>query len=262
MRADDGPSEADLALYEEMCERYESPIEVVSDIIHDAGLVVTTRFPKTAGTLIEKLRRDRTRLSTVQDVAGARVVIDGGRNSQDSVVKKLADRLNDVGRADIIDRREEPSHGYRAVHIIARVDGIPVEIQVRTVLQDTWANTMERFADIFGRQVRYGELPTDPDKQLSPEIDELTPRSLHQLILDLGTSIHRIESANQGYESFLESGADSLVFDSTDVDFGDLAEEDIQALVGQDVGDILKGFVENLQNLGEHLQLLLKKLEV
>jgi len=36
------------------------------------------------------------------------------------------------------DRRAKPSHGYRAVHLITKVAAKPVEIQVRTELQDGW----------------------------------------------------------------------------------------------------------------------------
>jgi ppGpp synthetase/RelA/SpoT-type nucleotidyltranferase len=35
----------------------------------------------------------------------------------------------------VIDRREKPSHGYRAVHVIVECGGRMVEIQVRTELQ-------------------------------------------------------------------------------------------------------------------------------
>jgi ppGpp synthetase/RelA/SpoT-type nucleotidyltranferase len=45
------------------------------------------------------------------------------------------------GAVDIDDRREKPSHGYRAVHVIPRVDAHSIEIQVRTPLQDIWAQT-------------------------------------------------------------------------------------------------------------------------
>lgn len=34
--------------------------------------------------------------------------------------------------------------------------GWPVEVQVRTGLQDAWAQLFERFADVFGRGLRYG----------------------------------------------------------------------------------------------------------
>ena len=43
-----------------------------------------------------------------------------------------------------IDRRKNPTYGYRAVHVIVYWDGIPVEIQIRTELQDTWAQIVER----------------------------------------------------------------------------------------------------------------------
>lgn len=52
--------------------------------------------------------------------------------------------------------------GYRAVHVIAKVDNIPVEVQFRTELQDLWAQVFERLADGWGRQIRYGGEP-DPD---------------------------------------------------------------------------------------------------
>jgi ppGpp synthetase/RelA/SpoT-type nucleotidyltranferase len=63
-----------------------------------------------------------------------------------------------------IDRRAVPSHGYRAVHVIVRTQGCLVEVQVRTHMQDMWTQTVERLADTIGRQIRYGEQPTDPDK--------------------------------------------------------------------------------------------------
>jgi ppGpp synthetase/RelA/SpoT-type nucleotidyltranferase len=48
------------------------------------------------------------------------------------------------------DRRVAPSFGYRAVHVIALQDGYRVEIQVRTYLQDLWAQVIERLADAWG----------------------------------------------------------------------------------------------------------------
>lgn len=49
--------------------------------------------------------------------------------------------------------------GYRAVHVIVSIGGRFVEIQIRTLGQDLWANVFERIADIFGRGIRYGEPP-------------------------------------------------------------------------------------------------------
>lgn len=61
-----------------------------------------------------------------------------------------------------MNRRARPSFGYRAVHVIVSLDGINIEIQVRTLMQHVWADLMERLADRFGRQIRYGQPPVPP----------------------------------------------------------------------------------------------------
>jgi hypothetical protein len=117
---------------------------------------------KTTDTTIEKLRRERSRLSTIQDIAGVRIVLDPAstRLDQDAVVLGL---LDVYPGADIVDRRLRPSFGYRAVHVVIQCESRFVEIQVRTHHQDDWAQLFERLADQWGRQMRYGEPPDEPD---------------------------------------------------------------------------------------------------
>ena len=121
---------------------------------------------KTHGTLIEKLQRESgMELVRVQDLAGARVIIAGGRIKQDDAVRAICDHFSNLSRpAKIIDRRVHPSHGYRAVHIIIFPADIQVEIQVRTELQNAWAQIVERLGDIWGRDIRYGGLPIEPER--------------------------------------------------------------------------------------------------
>jgi len=45
------------------------------------------------------------------------------------------------------------------VHVIIETDGFPVEVQVRTYLQDRWANETEALGDTWGRGLRYGLPP-------------------------------------------------------------------------------------------------------
>ena len=52
-----------------------------------------------------------------------------------------------------------PSHGYRAVHVIIRICGRPMEIQVRTRLQHMWSELSEKLADVFDPAVKYGGGP-------------------------------------------------------------------------------------------------------
>ena len=126
-------------------------------VIQDAlGIEATARL-KTVNTIVEKLRRERTRLAEMQDIGGLRIVKEMSITDQDQVVTAVAALLS---RVRIQDRRSSPSYGYRAVHLIGVVDEHQIEIQIRTELQDGWAQAFEKLADVVGRDVRYGGEPT------------------------------------------------------------------------------------------------------
>ena len=126
-------------------------------------LHITARA-KTTGTIIEKLRReDRMSLARMGDLAGFRIVGAFDLDGQDRLYEEIARRFPpDPRPAKPIDRRLNPSHGYRALHAAVSFDGVSIEIQIRTVAQHIWADLMERIADRLGRQIRYGDPPTPP----------------------------------------------------------------------------------------------------
>ena len=72
----------------------------------------------------------------MQDIGGLRIVLKLDLTGQDKIVSKILDMF---AKAKVIDRRESPKHGYRAVHVIALLDERRIEIQLRTQLQDLWA---------------------------------------------------------------------------------------------------------------------------
>lgn len=237
------PHDEDLELYLDMCvERYQGPRDRVVETIQDLDLSVVTRF-KTSRTLIEKLQRTPgITLGYINDVAGARVVIDGGRAEQDEIVAQLVERLHSTGsRTRVVDRRADPSHGYRAVHIIVKIDRVPIEIQVRTKLQDLWANVMEKFADLYGRQVRYGEPPDHPDESIHPDLD-VTPRSMYERILGLSTAMHAIETLRGVDEAMPEQ----FVF-TDELDYEGLEDEEVEVLKGRTLTDVLKDSEDGLE---------------
>lgn len=164
LRNAETPSVEDLQLLEQVRRAHDDArLEVVERLLSE-GLHGTSRL-KTTSTIIEKLRREATmHLSLMQDIAGVRLVIDGSRLDQDRVVERIRGLFPD---ARTIDRRAKPSYGYRAVHVIIRTQGCLVEVQVRTREQDMWAQLVERFADTVGRQIRYGEPPTDADVEVA-----------------------------------------------------------------------------------------------
>lgn len=113
---------------------------------------VTGRPAKSTGALIDKLERQHVRLSQVQDIAGCRVVVD------DIYLQQLALAAMQVYLDDVViyDRRVIPSHGYRAIHVVASHRSRKVEVQLRTELQHLWAEISEKMSDIVDPRLKYG----------------------------------------------------------------------------------------------------------
>lgn len=132
---------------------YVDAYRYVEDVLaNKIGCKVTGRPSKSTVAIVEKLRRETIRLNQIQDIAGCRVLATD-LASQDSLVDALLVLFPDV---DVDDKRRNPTNGYRAVHVIARKNGRPVEIQVRTRLQHAWAEISEKIADDFGHSIKYG----------------------------------------------------------------------------------------------------------
>jgi len=111
--------------------------------------------PKSTGALIEKLHRESIRLTQVQDIAGCRVIVLNVK-AQERVIASLRKVFPE---AALVDRRELPSYGYRAVHMVPRIHGLPVEIQIRTSVQHLWAELSEKYADVVDPAIKYGGGP-------------------------------------------------------------------------------------------------------
>lgn len=145
-------SEADLQLLEQYRQSFGAAYEIVRNAIREKLSLETTGRQKTTQSIVDKLRRESIRLTQIQDIAGCRLLVSDIAH-QNEVVASLRNHFEDV---TIVDRRENPSHGYRAVHVIVRCEGRLIEIQVRTALQQLWAELSEKLADIFGQEVKYG----------------------------------------------------------------------------------------------------------
>lgn len=133
---------------------YESVVRI---LVKDLGLDVTGRPAKSTTSIVDKLRRESIRLTQMQDVAGCRILVED-IVGQDALVPRIHSALISLSPKPplVIDRRKRPSHGYRAVHVVAEVAGRRVEIQVRTRLQHLWAELSEKLADRFGASIKYG----------------------------------------------------------------------------------------------------------
>lgn len=116
------------------------------------GLEVSGRPAKSTTAIVDKLKRESIRLSQMQDIAGCRVVVSDIAR-QDALSEKLLALFSNV---TVFDRRKNPSHGYRAIHLVVQIESRQIEIQIRTELQQLWAELSEKFSDIFGIAVKYG----------------------------------------------------------------------------------------------------------
>ena len=146
--------------------------EVILRIREELGLESTGRPQKTNASIIEKLRRQNTRLSQMQDIAGCRIVAPD-MLTQDELVERLKTLFPEV---DVDDRREQPSHGYRAVHVIVENSGKLVEVQVRTQLQHLWAEVSEKLSGVVDANIKYGK----GDKDILVILDTMSQKIREQ----------------------------------------------------------------------------------
>lgn len=148
-----GPhTESDLRLLDDYRRSFGEAYEAVVQTIRQRGEFPTGRLAKSTLSIVEKLRRESLRLSQMQDIAGCRVVV-GNVVEQEQFVASL---ITDFPQASVIDRRNNPSYGYRAVHIIVEISEKPIEIQVRTSLQHLWAEVSEKSSDVLDPTIKYG----------------------------------------------------------------------------------------------------------
>lgn len=146
-------SETNLALLDEYRKSFGITYEyVINKIRNELGLTATGRKEKTTFSIIEKLKRQHIRLSQMQDIAGCRLVLNN-RIEQDNTLDKLCTIFPDH---KIVDLRIKPNHGYRAVHVLVKHQAQMVEIQVRSLFQDLWAQSSEAFSKM-DPLIKYGQ---------------------------------------------------------------------------------------------------------
>lgn len=146
-------TEADLRFLDQYRRSFTPAYEiVVGTIRNDLALEPTGRPAKSTTSISEKLRRESMRLTQIQDIAGCRLTVTDIAE-QDSVVQSLNNLFE---KTTIVDRRQKPSHGYRAVHVIVSCLDKMIEIQVRTSLQHLWAELSEKLSDMVDPAIKYG----------------------------------------------------------------------------------------------------------
>lgn len=149
----DNIEEADLRLLDLYRRSFTHAYEIVVGAIRkELALEPTGRPSKTTTSIADKLRRESIRLTQIQDIAGCRLIV-ADIATQNAVVQSLSKLFQ---QTIIVDRRERPSNGYRAVHVVVKIEGVVIEVQVRTSLQHLWAELSEKISDIVDPSIKYG----------------------------------------------------------------------------------------------------------
>jgi hypothetical protein len=119
-------TDGDLDLLNDYRLSFARTYEAVVAVLRNAlKLEPTGRPAKSTTSIIDKLRRESLRLRQMQDIAGCRVIVsDVGK--QDEAVVCLTRTFPETS---VVDRRKTPSHGYRAIHVVVRQGGRPVEVK-------------------------------------------------------------------------------------------------------------------------------------
>jgi ppGpp synthetase/RelA/SpoT-type nucleotidyltranferase len=118
------------------------------------GRVDVTQRLKRRPTIFDKLRREPTmHLTQMQDIGGVRARLPTLAHLA-SVSRRLRKTWTIVRTKDYI--KEPRSSGYRAIHHVVRRDGRLIEVQLRTMLQDAWANQVEEDSRRLATGYKFG----------------------------------------------------------------------------------------------------------
>jgi hypothetical protein len=119
----------------------------------DGRIDVTQRLKK-RDTIFDKLGRfPRMNLTRMNDIGGVRARLPSVEKVQ-AVSRRLRKTWTIVATRDYLS--EPKPSGYRAIHHDVRRDGRVIEVQLRTIRQDAWANQVEDDGRALGTGYKFG----------------------------------------------------------------------------------------------------------
>ena len=114
--------------------------------------------------ILRKLKRFHVRLSQLQDIAGARIILERNHDVEEIVdyLRSSFKTQSDIRLLRDVDYRVRgrDDSGYRARHIVLQNGGYKIELQLRSRIQHYWAETVERTSVVYGHFLK--ELQGDP----------------------------------------------------------------------------------------------------
>jgi len=117
--------------------------------------VIVSQRLKRLPTIVSKLKKfPNMKLSTMQDIAGIRIVFRNGEQLSRFLMWIQQDRSGFTVVHDYI--KNPASSGYRSIHLVKTMNSkVKVELQVRTQIQHAWATTVEISDLLFTQEGEY-----------------------------------------------------------------------------------------------------------
>lgn len=195
-------SEDDLSLLDDFRQTYsgidQQAYQIIQKVLSSYNdLVLTKRKRKTQQSIVDKLRRQPSiRLPQMQDIAGCRIVLEGGTQQAQAINSVLVNAFKEQNWP--VESKDRYSKGYRAIHIIVKQGKQFYEIQLRTYAQDVWANTVEGAAN-KDNTLKYGG-----NEQEQTSIKKLALLSYAFVAIDNEAHKQTIEAYHQAIKAEIE----------------------------------------------------------
>lgn len=120
--------------------------------------VVAQRLKKLSTIADKLLREPHMKLSRMGDIGGVRAVLPD-QGAVYAVAARLQRNWTITRSRDYIAKPK--ADGYRALHLINRRRDRLIEVQLRTPLQDAWANMVETDARLYAPALKFGGGPVE-----------------------------------------------------------------------------------------------------
>lgn len=111
--------------------------------------------------ILRKLKRFSVRLTQLQDIGGCRIIVD--KNSDvDELISFIREKIHSstlYQELREVDYREfgRDDTGYRAHHMVIKMDSYWCELQIRSNIQHYWAESIERTSVMYGHRLKEKE---------------------------------------------------------------------------------------------------------
>jgi len=138
-------------------------VEIALEI--DEESIIAKRLKRTP-SIVRKLRRlNHIQLSTMQDIAGMRVIVKSMPKLRKLVRKLKSKNFNQELKNEDDYINSPKKSGYRGIHLIFKyndpsnqeLDGLLIEVQVRTEIQHAWATAVETMGTYLNSQLKFNE---------------------------------------------------------------------------------------------------------